>query len=63
MKFILSIIGLIMILEGLPYFLSPIAIKKVIAFLLDIDDSNLRKMGFGLMISGLVVVWAGVNFF
>ncbi|HLA47661.1 MAG: DUF2065 domain-containing protein [Nitrospinota bacterium] len=59
MSFFLSILGLILIIEGLPYFAFPEQVKEFAKKLPDIPDSVLRGLGFLLMISGLLIVYIG----
>ncbi len=49
--------GMVMIVEGLPYFASPKKMKEIIFMLLSMDDAALRKLGFALMVFGLMVVY------
>jgi uncharacterized protein len=49
--------GMVMIVEGLPYFAFPKKMKEIIHMLLSMDDAALRKFGFTLMAFGLVVVY------
>lgn len=48
-----------MILEGTPYFAFPEKMKRVVASVLQLPDSTLRRFGLFLMISGLVLVYFG----
>jgi hypothetical protein len=59
MGFILYIIGLIMIIEGIPWFLSPEKYKYWIAQLLETPEESLRGIGFGMMIFGLLLSYLG----
>lgn len=59
MSFFLSILGLILIIEGLPYFAFPEQVKEFAKKLPDVPDSVLRGLGFLLMISGLLIVYIG----
>jgi uncharacterized protein YjeT (DUF2065 family) len=51
--------GLALILEGLPYFLSPGGVKKMASRLLEIPSSALRLFGLAGMILGLVLIYLG----
>ncbi len=57
MKFLIVVVGVVLIFEGLPWFLSPGSAKKVLRQLLAINDRTLRALGFGLMVSGLLLVY------
>jgi uncharacterized protein len=59
MKFFLCVIGMVMILEGLPYFAFPENMKEMMRKVLDLPDDILRKFGFVLMLAGLVFVYIG----
>jgi len=59
MKFFLCVLGLVMIVEGLPYFAFPAKMKEWLRRLLEIPDSPLRRFGFILMITGLFLVYLG----
>ena len=57
MKFLLVVVGVVLIFEGLPWFLSPGSAKQVLRQLLAIDDRTLRGLGLALMLSGLILVY------
>ncbi len=59
MKFFLCVFGMVMIVEGLPYFAAPAKIKLWIQKLIELPDSSLRVMGFFLMLAGLGLVYLG----
>lgn len=59
MKFFLCVFGMVMIVEGLPYFASPEKMKSWIYKLTELPDGILRKFGFGLMLAGLLLVYLG----
>jgi hypothetical protein len=59
MKFFLCVIGMVMIVEGLPYFAFPDKMKVFIQKMEEIPDSSLRKFGLVLMLLGLVLVYLG----
>jgi len=56
LEFVLSVIGCVLFVEGIPYFLSPGALKKVMLQVLRSDDRVLRQLGFVLMTAGLLTV-------
>ncbi len=56
MKYFLYVLGLVMVVEGLPYFGFPEKMKFVIQKILEMPDNALRKFGFVLMLAG---VWLG----
>ena len=57
MKFFFCVIGMVMIVEGLPYFAFPGKMKQMVQVITGLDDANLRKFGLGLMLAGLVIVY------
>ena len=59
MKFFLCVMGMVLILEGLPYFAFPDKIKSFLMKLTDIPDRVLRLMGLAAVISGLALVFFG----
>jgi uncharacterized protein len=61
MKFFLCVMGMVMIVEGLPYFAFPEKMKHWIYKILESPEGSLRKFGFILMASGLVLIYMGKN--
>jgi len=59
MDYFLCVIGMVMIIEGLPYFAFPEKMKKFVVKLLEIEDRSLRTFGFVLMILGLFLIYIG----
>ena len=59
MKFFLCVIGMVMIVEGLPYFAFPEKMKFWVQKVLEMPDSALRKFGFVLMVTGLGMIYMG----
>ncbi len=59
MKDLLCVIGLIFIIEGLPYFLFPEKLKSYLAKLTTMPDSTLRFIGISAMIIGLILLYIG----
>ena len=58
MKLFLSAVGLVLILEGIPYFAFPEKMKEWMRMVQDIPDSRLRIMGFVSMGLGLLLAYA-----
>ncbi|OSM04398.1 DUF2065 domain-containing protein [Magnetofaba australis] len=50
-------LGLLMIIEGAPYFLSPNRMRGWVMKMAEQPDGVLRQTGFVLMLLGLGVVW------
>lgn len=61
MKLFFCVIGMVMIVEGLPYFAFPGKMKEMIRAISTLDDSNLRKFGFVLMAVGLCVLYMAMK--
>ncbi|CAB1065254.1 hypothetical protein D1BOALGB6SA_10051 [Olavius sp. associated proteobacterium Delta 1] len=61
MKFFLCVVGMVMIIEGLPYFSFPEKMKFWIQKIAEIPDGSLRRFGLVLMVIGLVLVYFGRN--
>ncbi|RPJ80201.1 MAG: DUF2065 domain-containing protein [Deltaproteobacteria bacterium] len=59
MTFFLCVIGMVMIIEGFPYFAFPEKIKVFILKITDTPDQTLRAIGLLLMLSGLGLVYLG----
>lgn len=59
MDFFLCVIGMVMIVEGLPYFIAPEKMQEWLALLADILPQSLRRTGLFLMVSGLLLVYLG----
>jgi len=59
MKFLLCVIGLVLIIEGLPYFAFPEKIKSYLKKVHEIPDSTLRFIGLLSVIAGLILVYFG----
>jgi uncharacterized protein YjeT (DUF2065 family) len=52
----IAALGLALILEGLPYFLGPDAVKKFVRKVLELPPSTLRLFGLTGIIAGLTLV-------
>jgi hypothetical protein len=55
MKIFLLLIGLVLILEGLPYVAAPEAMQDWLKKVSEIDPSQLRTMGLVAMMAGLAI--------
>ena len=51
--------GMVLIVEGLPYFAFPDKIKSYLHKLIVIPDRTLRIMGAAAVIAGLVILYFG----
>jgi uncharacterized protein YjeT (DUF2065 family) len=59
MKFFLCVIGMVMVVEGLPYFAFPEKMKFVIQKVIEMPDKALQKFGFVLILTGICLVYLG----
>lgn len=61
MKFFLSVVGVVLVVEGIPWFLSPQGFKRMLLQMLPVPELVLRIMGLLLMLSGLATVYLAIN--
>ena len=57
MKLLLCLIGLLLMIEGLPYFAFPDKMKNWMRMIMEIPGSQLRVIGFFSMCAGLFLVY------
>ncbi len=57
MEYFICVLGMVMIVEGLPYFAMPGRMKVWIQKVVELPDSTIRVTGFLLMMAGLVLVY------
>lgn len=57
MTYLLSLLGLVLVLEGLPYFAFPLKIKEWALSVQELPEMTLRMMGLVSIISGLILVY------
>ncbi|MEW6138829.1 MAG: DUF2065 domain-containing protein [Thermodesulfobacteriota bacterium] len=57
MEFLLCVIGMVMVVEGLPYFSFPDKMKKLMRLMGEQEDTTLRIMGGMLVILGLAIIF------
>ncbi|MFH2061099.1 MAG: DUF2065 domain-containing protein [Pseudomonadota bacterium] len=57
MKFFICVMGMVMIVEGLPYFAFPGKMKEMVNMLLSMEETVLRRFGLALMMAGLFIVY------
>jgi uncharacterized protein YjeT (DUF2065 family) len=58
---LLSAFGLAVFLEGLPYFISPTAVRRFLGQVSHLSDGALRTMGLALMAVGLLVAYLSLH--
>ncbi|MCK5837311.1 MAG: DUF2065 domain-containing protein [Desulfobacula sp.] len=61
MQFFLCVIGMVMIVEGVPYFAVPGKMKEMVQMIIRLEDTHLRKFGFGLMMAVLCLVYMAMD--
>jgi len=59
LEFFLAVLGMVFIVEGLPYFAFPAQIKQYLAKIQEIPERTLRILGLGAIVAGLVLVHLG----
>jgi uncharacterized protein YjeT (DUF2065 family) len=59
MKFFLCVLGMVMVVEGLPYLGFPAKMKLVLEKVLELPDKSLQKFGLLLMLAGVLLVYLG----
>ncbi len=61
MEFFLCVLGMVMIIEGLPWFAFPDKMKQVVITMLGQQEQFLRRFGFIMMLVGLGIIYMGKN--
>ena len=61
MKDFLCVIGMVFIIEGLPYFIFPDKLKIYLLKITTMPDTKLRFMGISAMVIGLILLYLGRN--
>ena len=59
MRYFLCVLGMVLIIEGLPYFAAPEKMKTWLIKMMTIPDNVLRRLGLVLMAAGLMLVFLG----
>jgi uncharacterized protein YjeT (DUF2065 family) len=57
MKLFLCLLGLVLVIEGIPYFACPDRMKRWIGKIREVPDNQLRIMGFFAMCTGLILAY------
>lgn len=57
MSYFLSVLGLVLIIEGIPYFAFPEKMKSLLAKIPEIPTGSLRVFGIVAIIIGLILVF------
>ncbi len=61
MKYFFCVIGMVMIVEGLPYFAFPSRVKAFLLKIPEISDDRLRVYGIAAITTGLILVYFGTR--
>lgn len=59
MDFFLCVIGMVLIIEGVPYFAVPDQMKRWVAKMMQMSPGVLRRFGLVMMAAGLFLVYLG----
>jgi uncharacterized protein YjeT (DUF2065 family) len=59
MDYFLCVLGMVFIIEGLPYFLFPEKLKTYMLKIMELPAIRLRFMGISAMIIGLILLYFG----
>jgi len=59
MKLLITLVGLVFVLEGLPYVVSPEAMQRWLRQLLEMKPGQLRAMGIIAMVVGFLLCYLG----
>lgn len=57
MEQLFSLLGLLLIVEGIPYFAFPEKMKSLLARLPQVPAASLRRFGLGAICVGLVILY------
>ena len=57
MKLLFCLIGLLLVVEGIPYFAFPDKMKKWMRMIQEVPDFQLRVIGFVSMCIGIIVAY------
>jgi len=57
MGFLLTLLGVVLILEGMPWFLSPEGVRRLLRQVVLLPDRVLRFGGLAAMLTGLLIVY------
>lgn len=61
MKYFLCVLGMVFVIEGLPYFSFPGHIKTYLRRLTEVPDTTLRFLGAVAVLAGLLLVYFGTT--
>lgn len=61
LKYFLSVVALVFVIEGLPYFISPSGVKKWLSMLQEMPDRSIRAIGFFFMLLGITILYIALR--
>ena len=61
LRFFLCVIGMVLVLEGIPYFAFPEKLKSLYVKIQETSEVNLRMSGFLAIVFGLLLVYFGTS--
>jgi uncharacterized protein YjeT (DUF2065 family) len=61
MKYFICVLGMVFVIEGLPYFTFPNQIKSYLRKLTELTDTKLRILGAVAVFLGLLLVYFGTT--
>lgn len=61
MKYFICVLGLVLVVEGLPYMTYPDRTKAYLRKLVHISDATLRVLGLAAVATGLILVYFGTR--
>ena len=59
MDYFLCVLGMVFIIEGLPYFLFPEKLKTYMMKIVELPPSTMRFLGITAMLVGLILLYFG----
>ena len=57
LKYFLSVLALVFVIEGMPYFIAPSAVKKWLELIKALPDSVIRGTGLFFMLLGITILF------
>jgi len=57
LNFLAIVFGVVLIMEGMPWFLSPRGTKRMLSDIFRMTDNSLRVLGLLFMLAGLLIVY------
>jgi uncharacterized protein YjeT (DUF2065 family) len=57
MEFFLCVVGMVLVFEGIPYFLVPDKMRQLMTVMMEQDDKTLRIFGAATMVIGMLILF------